>query len=85
VEFISGQKPPYPPAATSARVQGVVVVEATVTPDGKVKQAKIISGHPLLLEAASKAVRGWNFKPATINGKPVEAPVRVEVTFRGNW
>jgi outer membrane biosynthesis protein TonB len=50
-----------------------------------VTQVKIISGHPLLREAALTAVRGWTFKPAMINGKPVEAPARAVVNFRGTW
>jgi periplasmic protein TonB len=84
-QFLSGGKPEFPTAAHNARVQGLVVVEATVGPDGKVRNARIISGHPLLRDAALRAVRGWTFKPATINGIPVEAPTRAEVNFRGVW
>jgi protein TonB len=84
-QFLSGDKPEFPAAAYNARVQGLVVVEAMVGPDGKVKHTKIISGHPLLRDAALRAVRGWTFKPAMINGIPVEAPARAEVNFRGAW
>lgn len=83
-EYISGPKPAYPAAARDAHIEGVVVVEALVGTDGAVKQAKPISGHKLLMNAASRAVLLWTFKPATINGKPVEAPVRVEVKFHGS-
>jgi protein TonB len=84
-EFISGDKPVFPAAARNARVQGIVEVEATVGPDGRVKQVKIVSGHPLLRDAALKAVRSWTFNPARINGKPVEAPARAVVNFKGAW
>ena len=82
-EYIGGPRPAYPPAARDAHIEGVVVVEALVGADGNVKQAKAISGHRLLMTAASRAVLLWSFRPATINGKPVEAPVRVEVKFHG--
>ena len=84
-QYLSGFKPVFPTAADNARVQGQVVVEAIVGLDGKVKDAKVISGHPLLREAALRAVRSWTFKPATINGIAVEAPTRAEVNFRGAW
>jgi protein TonB len=84
-EFQSGDKPVFPDAARNARVQGIVVVEAIVGVDGKVKDAKVISGHALLRDAAVRAVRTWTFKPASINGQPVEAPARAEVNFRGVW
>jgi TonB family protein len=60
-------------------------VEAVVGIDGRVKDVKVISGHPLLRDAAIRAVRTWTFKPATINGKSVEAPARAEVNFKGVW
>jgi TonB family protein len=84
-EFVGGKNPLFPPAAHDLRVQGTVVVEALITPEGRVKQVKVVSGHPLLQDAAARAVSTWSFKPALINGKPVEAPARVEVKFRGNW
>lgn len=53
--------PNYPPLARAARVTGVVRVEATVDPTGKVTQAKIIEGHQLLQKAAESAVTNWQF------------------------
>jgi protein TonB len=86
VQLIAGGKPAvFPTAARNAHVQGTVVVEVTVSPDGKVKGTKIISGHPLLQEAAVDAVRSWRFRPAQINGKPVEGPLRLDINFHGPW
>jgi TonB family protein len=56
-------KPEYPPLALSARFEGVVVIEATIEPDGKVTQAVVLKGHPLLDEAAIAAVRQWVYEP----------------------
>jgi TonB family protein len=83
--FLSGKNPAYPPAAHQAHVQGTVVIDALVGPDGSVKEAKIVSGHPMLRDAARKAVLGWTFSPALIHGKPVDGPTRVEVKFHGEW
>jgi len=83
--FLSGKKPRYPPAAFRAHVQGTVVVEAVVGPEGEVKQLSVISGPPLLRDEAVNAVRSGKFVPARVNGRPVSAPTKVEVNFRGNW
>lgn len=53
--------PNYPPLARSARITGVVRVEARVDPTGKVTQAKMIEGHQLLQKAAESAVTNWQF------------------------
>jgi protein TonB len=78
---VTSQRPAYPPAAAAANIQGTVVVLVTVGTDGKVKQTKVESGHPMLTNAAVTAVRTWIFRPALLNGQPVEAPARVEVNF----
>jgi protein TonB len=80
-EVLSSQRPTYPPAAAAANIQGTVVVLVMVGTDGKVKQAKVESGHPMLTNAALTAVRTWTFRPALLNGNPVEAPARVELNF----
>ena len=83
--FVKGQKPEYPLLARQSRVQGTVVVEALIGPDGKVKQTTAVSGPMLLREAARRAVNDWVFRPAMLNGKTIEGPARVEVNFRGEW
>jgi len=74
--------PVYPPMARSARVQGVVTVDAIIQPSGKLTEMKVVDGHPLLIEAALEALRQWRYKPAKLNGTAVESPVHINVSFR---
>jgi protein TonB len=80
-EVVSRTNPEYPLAARQARVQGSVVVLAAVGPDGRIKSARALSGPPLLQAPAVAAVKQWIYKPATLNGAPVEAETRVELKF----
>jgi len=73
--------PVYPPVAKQARIQGMVVLEVTISREGDVSDARILSGHPLLIEAALEAVRQWKYKPTQLNGQPVEVVSSVEVQF----
>ena len=73
-------RPVYPPIAQSARVQGIVIIEATIGPDGAVKDAKVLRSIPLLDQAALDAVRQWVFTPTLLNGVPV--PVIMTVTVQ---
>ena len=74
-------KPVYPPIAQSARVQGVVIIEATIGPDGRVKEAKVLRSIPLLDQAALDAVKQWQFTPTLLNGVPVPVIMTVTVNF----
>jgi TonB family protein len=65
-------QPVYPPIAKAAGAQGVVQVRITVNETGDVINAEIISGPPLLREAALEAAQQWKFNPTEINGKPVK-------------
>jgi periplasmic protein TonB len=73
--------PVYPPIAQSARVQGVVILEATIGPDGAVKDAKVLRSIPLLDASALDAVRQWQFTPTLLNGVPVPVIMTVTVQF----
>jgi protein TonB len=84
-KLLSGEGPAYPQLARQLRVQGTVVVDVLVGTDGKVKQLKVVSGHPMLRDAAVAAVRRWIYSPALLNGEPVEASTLVGVIFRANW
>ncbi len=75
-------EPIYPPRARSEGVAGPVTLEATVAENGSVKGIKFVSGPPVLASAAINAVRQWRYKPATLNGKPIEAPKRITLVFR---
>jgi len=74
-------KPVYPAIAQSARVQGVVIIEATIGPNGQVQEAKVLRSIPLLDQAALDAVRQWVFTPTLLNGVPVPVIMTVTVNF----
>jgi len=74
-------KPVYPPQAQQAHVQGVVVIEATIGPDGRVREAKVLRSIPLLDQAAIDSVRHWEFTPTIVNGAAVPVIMTVTVNF----
>ena len=79
-------KPNYTAAAVGAKVQGSVLLEAVVLPDGSVDPDRIRIVRSLdalsgLDQQAILAVRGWQFRPGTFEGKPVTVRVLVELTF----
>jgi TonB family protein len=73
--------PQYPEAARVQRVQGPVELKVLVGTDGLVRKITTISGNPLLVSAATDAVRQWRFKPHETKGKIVEFETRVTVNF----
>ncbi len=76
--------PVYPQLARAARVQGVVRLEGILGKDGRVRELHVITGHPLLVQAALDAVRQWIYKPTILNGDPVEVIAPIDVTFKLN-
>jgi TonB family protein len=78
---IKDVKPVYPSDARAARVQGVVIVEAIIGPDGGVVNARILRSIPMLDEAALGAVSGWRFTPTELNGAPVSVIMTVTINF----
>ncbi len=79
--IITQTHPVYPPLARQARIQGTVVLHAIIDKDGKVAQLEVVSGHPLLVQAALDAVKQWRYKPTLLNGDPVEVDTTIQVTF----
>jgi periplasmic protein TonB len=73
--------PTYPPLARTARVQGSVVLAAVIGKDGTIQNLHVLSGHPLLTQAALDAVKQWRYKPYILNGEPVEVDTQVTVNF----
>ena len=73
--------PVYPAEAQAARVQGVVILEAVIGPDGRVQDARILRSIPLLDQAALDAVRLWEYTPTLLNGAPVPIIMTVTVQF----
>ena len=73
--------PIYPEIAKSAKVSGMVIVEATIGEDGKVMDTKVLRSVPLLDQAALDAIRQWEYSPTLLNGKPVPVVTTVTVNF----
>ena len=71
----------YPPMAREARIQGTVRFTAIIGVNGTVMQIQLISGHPLLVQAATDAVRQWTYSPTLVNGVPVEVVTQIDVNF----
>jgi protein TonB len=74
--------PLYPDMAKRARVQGTVILEATISPQGRVSDVKVLRGVPLLDDAAMNAVRQWTYTPTMLNGTPVPVIMTVTVNFK---
>lgn len=76
------EAPAYPPEAKAQRIQGTVVVVLTLDIDGNVTDAAAESGPDELRACAVEYARDWEFEPAEVNGKPVEARFRLTMPFR---
>jgi periplasmic protein TonB len=74
-------QPQYPAIARAAHVQGTVVLHAIIAKDGTVQQLQLMSGPPLLVNAAMDAVRQWRYSPTELNGEPVEVDTTIQVVF----
>ncbi|GEM_PF-5293114 len=83
-KVISQVTPAYPPQAQQIRLQGVVKLDATINERGEVIECKVISGHPLLINAAIDALRQWRYAPKVVNGVPVESHTTADVKFQLN-
>jgi periplasmic protein TonB len=73
--------PQYPAIAKAARIQGTVVLQATISQNGLIQNLRVISGPPMLQQAAIDAVRSWRYKPYLLNGEPVEVETTINVVF----
>jgi TonB family protein len=76
---LSKAAPEYPPTAKAAKASGPVIVQALISETGEVLEAQVLSGHPLLREAALQGARRWRFGPTTLSGRPVK--IRGVLTF----
>jgi TonB family protein len=81
VQVLRRVAPIYPPMAKQRRLSGVLVVQATVGKDGKLTNLELVSGPPLFRDAAFDAVRQWQFKPAMLNGQPIEQSTTIKLQF----
>ena len=74
-------QPDYPALARQVRVQGRVVLRAMISREGAIENLQVLSGHPMLVQAAVDAVRQWRYRPYVLNGEPVEVETQVTVNF----
>lgn len=77
-------QPPYPPSEERAENEGRVSVRVRIGADGRVKSVEKVSATSDSFYRATErhALRAWRFKPATLDGRPVESSKVVSVTFR---
>jgi TonB family protein len=76
--------PAYPKTALAARLEGEVLIEATINRDGNVTNAKVLSGTQVLAQAALDAVRQWRYKPYYLDGTPVDIQTQITVKFKAH-
>jgi periplasmic protein TonB len=77
-------EPHYPEIPRRAHIQGDVVLAATIGRDGRIENLHVVSGHPLLAQAALDAVRQWRYRPYMLGTEAVEVETQVTVRFRLN-
>lgn len=75
-------RPVYPQEAFVKKVEGQVLVEATIDTTGRVVRARVLQSIPMLDAAALQCVYQWLFEPAFKNGRPVPTIIHAPVTFR---
>ena len=72
----------YPSEAEKAHIQGLAIVEGTITTTGTISNLKLISGTPILGNSALESVKTWRFKPTRLDGRPVEVHTLVDISYR---
>ena len=72
----------YPDAARQAGLQGLVVLDAVIAPDGTVKRLHPVAGPEVLSQSALDAVQSWKYTPYRNGGQAVEVETTVSVDFR---
>jgi protein TonB len=80
-DLIRKTQPAYPAIARSARIQGIVVVQAIISKQGTIENLKVLAGHAMLVPAAIDAVRQWRYRPYVLNNEPVEVETQITVNF----
>jgi TonB family protein len=74
----------YPSLAKTRRVEGIVLIGATIGVDGHIKNVEVLAGPPLLQKAATDAIQQWVYQPCLIDGEPVDVDIEVQVEYRLN-
>jgi protein TonB len=81
-QLINRVEPVYPRIAVVSGVQGQVKLHAIIARDGTIQSLNVMSGHPLLVRAATDAVSQWRYRPYVLNGEAVEVETFITVNFR---
>ncbi len=79
---LRGGAPVYPPAARASRLEGIVILDCVIDERGRVRDARVLRGFPLLEEAALEAVQTWVYAPSLLDGVPVPVQMTVTVAFQ---
>jgi TonB family protein len=83
-KIIKRIQPEYPEDARRTRISGTVRLHAVIGKDGGIKELEVVSGHPMLKDAAVNAVKQWRYQPTLINGEPVDMDKTIDVIFALN-
>ncbi len=73
--------PKEPAEAQKQHLSGTVIVQVRISPSGEVHPIRVVSGHPLLAQAAMQEVQSWKYEPFLIDGVPAEVITEVPVQF----
>ena len=73
---ISSPVPVYPEVAKRLRLVGVVKVQVVVAPDGRIKETRVIGGHPVLMSSVEETLKNWKYAPAS-----TESTLQLEFNF----
>ena len=74
--------PQYPVIAKTVGQQGTVVLQAVISKSGAIEKLQVVSGPPMLQQAALDAVKTWRYRPYLLNDQPVEVETTVNVIFK---
>ena len=74
-------EPEYPNIAITMHLSGTVQLRAIIGTDGAIQNIQVVSGNPILANAAVAAVKRWRYQPTRLSGKPVEVETLITVQF----
>ena len=80
-QIVKKVDPEYPKLPRMARIEGVVVLKATISPEGRVTNVIVVSGQPLLIPAALDAVKQWQYQPFMVDGQAATAKTTIQIVF----
>jgi periplasmic protein TonB len=80
--LITKVAPKYPKQARKKHIQGTVTLHAVITKQGEISDLQLVSGDPMLAEAAMDAVKGWKYRPYLKDGERVEVETTIQVNFK---